>query len=77
MDRGVWRGSSRYRRLTPKVLVDRLVNRNQHLLALRIAEYLKMKVDRILVHWASEKVPSPGSPHNHAHPRPLSLSAVD
>jgi len=38
------------------VLVDRLVNRRQHLLALRIAEYLKMKVDRILVHWACEKV---------------------
>lgn len=38
------------------MLVDRLVHRNAHLLALRISEYLRMKPDRILVHWASEKV---------------------
>ena len=38
------------------MLIDRLVNRHQHLLAVRLAEYMKIKVDRILVHWASEKV---------------------
>lgn len=47
---------AQYRRLTPDVLVNRLINRHHHLIALRIAEYLGMKTDRILVHWACEKV---------------------
>lgn len=45
-----------YNRLTPEVLVSRLTMRNHHLLALRICELLKLKNDRVLVHWASEKV---------------------
>jgi len=45
-----------YNRLTPEVLVSRLTMRNHHLLALRICELLKLKNERVLVHWASEKV---------------------
>ena len=45
-----------YRRLSPEVLIDRLINRHQHLLAFRVSEYLGMKPDRILVHWACSKV---------------------
>ena len=43
-------------RLTPERLVKRLINRTEHLLALRIAEYLRMPTENIYVHWASQKV---------------------
>jgi hypothetical protein len=45
-----------YNRLTPEVLVARLTNRNQHLLALRVCDLLKLKTERVLIHWACEKV---------------------
>lgn len=45
-----------YIRLTPERLVQRLVNRQDYLLALRISEYLHLPVDRIYVHWARQKV---------------------
>ncbi|KAL1915507.1 uncharacterized protein VTP21DRAFT_6631 [Calcarisporiella thermophila] len=47
---------AQYTRLTPEVLIDRLVNRHHHLLAVRICEYLKMKTDRVLIHWACTKI---------------------
>lgn len=37
-------------------LVDRLTTRNHHLLALRIAEHLKLRPDSILKHWARAKI---------------------
>jgi vacuolar protein sorting-associated protein 16 len=43
-------------RLTPEKLVERLVNRREYLLALRISSYLRLPTDRIYVHWASQKV---------------------
>lgn len=43
-------------RLTPEKLVERLVNRHEYLLALRISSYLRLPTDRIYVHWASQKV---------------------
>lgn len=46
----------RYNRLTPEALVDRLVYRHHHLLAIRIAEYLQVRTDKILIHWACAKV---------------------
>ncbi len=46
----------RYKKIGPHVLIDRLVNRHQHLLAWRICEYLKLKSDKVLVHWACSKV---------------------
>jgi hypothetical protein len=45
-----------YNRLTPEVLVNRLTIRNHHFLALKICELLKLRNERVLVHWASEKI---------------------
>lgn len=45
-----------YIRLTPEKLVERLVNRREYLLAIRISEYLLIPADKIYVHWASQKV---------------------
>lgn len=43
-------------RLTPEKLVQRLINRQEYLLALRISDYLRLPTDRIYVHWACQKV---------------------
>ena len=45
-----------YLRLTPAKLVQRLINRHEYLLAIRVSEYLKLSTDRIYIHWASQKV---------------------
>lgn len=45
-----------YNLLTPEVLVGRLTSRNQHFVALKICELLKLKNDSVLINWASEKV---------------------
>src|SRR5690606_27202766 len=45
-----------YQRLTPENLVKRLVNRHEYLLALRIADYIRLPTDGIYVHWARAKV---------------------
>ncbi|KAK5137309.1 hypothetical protein LTR08_000279 [Meristemomyces frigidus] len=47
-----------YIRLTPESLVQRLVSRQEYLLALKISEYLHLPADRIYVHWARQKVRS-------------------
>lgn len=45
-----------YNRLTPEVLINRLITRNHHFLALKISDYLGLKTDKVLVHWGCEKV---------------------
>ncbi|OJJ51089.1 hypothetical protein ASPZODRAFT_56501 [Penicilliopsis zonata CBS 506.65] len=45
-----------YMRLTPERLIERLVNRHEYMLAIRISEYLRIAADKIYVHWASQKV---------------------
>ncbi|KAI5301405.1 hypothetical protein KEM56_001755, partial [Ascosphaera pollenicola] len=45
-----------YLRLTPQKVVERLTNRYEYLLAIRISEYLQLPTDKIYVHWASQKV---------------------
>ncbi|KAF2681402.1 vacuolar protein sorting-associated protein 16 [Lentithecium fluviatile CBS 122367] len=45
-----------YRRLTPEKLVERLTNRNEYLLALRVASYLQLPTSHIHSHWAQQKV---------------------
>lgn len=45
-----------YLRLTPEKLIERLINRKEHLLALRISGYLRLPTDKIYVHWACQKV---------------------
>ncbi|KAG1449678.1 hypothetical protein G6F56_008574 [Rhizopus delemar] len=57
-DIGVPLTYTQYKRQGPEVLIDRLVNRNHHLLAIRISEYLQLRTDRILIHWACEKIKS-------------------
>ncbi|KAL8698637.1 MAG: hypothetical protein Q9201_006460 [Fulgogasparrea decipioides] len=45
-----------YRRLTPEKLVQRLIDRHEYLLAIRLSEYLRLPTNKIYVHWASQKV---------------------
>ena len=45
-----------YIRLTPERLVQRLVNRQEYLLALKISEFLHLPVDKIYINWARQKV---------------------
>ncbi|KAI1935115.1 Vacuolar protein sorting-associated protein 16 [Ophidiomyces ophidiicola] len=45
-----------YIHLTPEKLIQRLVNRREYLLAIRVSEYLRLSADKIYVHWASQKV---------------------
>ena len=45
-----------YERLTETVVVDRLINRHHHYLALKICEYISMSSDKVLIHWACAKV---------------------
>lgn len=47
-----------YIRLTPERLVQRLVNRQEYLLALKMSEFLRLPVDKIYVNWARQKVRS-------------------
>ena len=42
--------------LTPENLIERLINRHEYLLALRLSEFLHLQTDRIYVHWACQKV---------------------
>lgn len=45
-----------YVRLTPAKLVQRIINRQDYMLAIRISEYLHLSTDKIYVHWATQKV---------------------
>ncbi|BFZ54138.1 Vacuolar protein sorting-associated protein 16 [Savitreella phatthalungensis] len=45
-----------YYRLTPELLVDRLLQRKQHYLASRICDYLRLPDDRVITHWATLKI---------------------
>lgn len=45
-----------YLRLTPERLIARLINRREYLLAIKLADFLHLPVNKIYVHWASQKV---------------------
>ena len=45
-----------YERLTPEKLIQRLINRHEYLLAIRVSDYLHLPTDKIYIHWASQKV---------------------
>lgn len=47
---------NRYVAISAEGLIERLINRGEHLLAKRICEYLRMPIDRVLIDWASVKV---------------------
>jgi len=50
--------SAQYDRLAPTTLIDRLLARNHHMLALCISEYLGFHRARVIVHWACAKLRS-------------------
>ena len=45
-----------YERLTSEKLIQRLINRREYLLAIRVSDYLRLPTNKIYVHWASQKV---------------------
>ncbi|KAG5017440.1 hypothetical protein JHK85_023576 [Glycine max] len=45
-----------YKLLTPSVLIGRLINAHQHLLALKVSEYLGMNQEVVIMHWACSKI---------------------
>ncbi|KAL8683889.1 MAG: hypothetical protein Q9186_000232 [Xanthomendoza sp. 1 TL-2023] len=45
-----------YRRLTSEKLIQRLINRHEYLLAIRLSDHLRLPANKIHVHWASQKV---------------------
>ena len=46
----------RYNYASPSHLIGRLTSRNMHLLALRISNFLGLKPDAVLKHWACAKI---------------------
>jgi hypothetical protein len=46
----------RYIATSPSYLINHLVSRNLHLLALRISQHLSLRPDPVLKHWASAKI---------------------
>ncbi|KAG5520419.1 hypothetical protein RHGRI_033113 [Rhododendron griersonianum] len=55
-DIGIPLSIQQYKLLTPSVLVGRLINAHQHVLALRISEYLGMNQEVVIMHWACAKI---------------------
>ncbi|KAL7087130.1 hypothetical protein ACP275_13G047200 [Erythranthe tilingii] len=58
VDIGIPLSIQQYKLLTPSVLVNRLINANKHLLALRVSEYLAMNQEVVLMHWTCTKISS-------------------
>jgi hypothetical protein len=46
----------RYNYASPSQAITRLTSRNMHLLALRVSEFLNLKPDPVLKHWACAKI---------------------
>ncbi|KIV87870.1 hypothetical protein PV11_03388 [Exophiala sideris] len=55
---GLFMSYEQYVRLTSERLIARLVNRREYLLAIKLSEYLHLPLNKIYVHWASQKVRS-------------------
>lgn len=47
---------AQYELLTSEKLIQRLINRREYLLAIRLSDYLRLPTNKIYVHWASQKV---------------------
>ncbi|KAG2008272.1 vacuolar protein sorting 16 isoform 1 [Coprinopsis cinerea AmutBmut pab1-1] len=47
---------TQYNYASPSHLINRLTSRNMHLLALRISNFLSLKADTVLKHWACSKI---------------------
>ena len=53
---GIPMSLEQYERLPAESMIQRLVNRREYLLAIRVSDYLRLPTNRIYVHWASQKV---------------------
>lgn len=53
---GLYMSYEQYVRLTPERLIARLINRREYLLAIKLSEFLHLPLNKIYVHWASQKV---------------------
>ncbi len=58
-DVGIFITYAEYIKLTPDGLIDRLLMRQQHLVAFKISEYLNLPTDSIYIHWACCKIRHP------------------
>ncbi|KAK5103934.1 Vacuolar protein sorting-associated protein 16 [Lithohypha guttulata] len=47
---------TQYNQLRPDRLIARLIYRREYLLAIKLAEFLRLPLNKIYVHWASQKV---------------------
>ena len=47
---------TQYLALEAECIIDRLIARYEYLLAIRICQYLKMDLDKVIVHWACTKI---------------------
>ncbi|MCL7045510.1 hypothetical protein MKW94_019665 [Papaver nudicaule] len=55
-----------YKLLTAPILIGRLINAHQHLLALRISEYIGMSQEVVVMHWACAKITTSQAIHDAA-----------
>lgn len=58
-----------YERLTSEKLIQRLINRREYLLAIRVSDYLRLPTNKIYVHWASQKSATPLHPKTQSATR--------
>jgi vacuolar protein sorting-associated protein 16 len=56
-----------YMRLGPERLITRLINRREYLLAIKLSEFLNLPVNKIYVHWASQKVKGSSADDDSIH----------
>ena len=48
--------NNRYQKIGPEGVIERLMNRREHFLAVKICEYLEIPADRVYTNWACTKV---------------------
>lgn len=51
---------AQYSQLRPDRLITRLIHRREYLLAIKLSEFLRLPLNKIYVHWASQKVKTAG-----------------
>ncbi|KAI3971867.1 hypothetical protein MKW92_052396 [Papaver armeniacum] len=63
---GVPLSIQQYKLLTAPVLIGRLINAHQHLLALRISDYIGLSPEVVIMHWACAKITASPAIHDAA-----------
>lgn len=49
---------AQFHELTPDRIIERLINRHKHMLATEVSQFLDLKTERVLLHWAIAKIHS-------------------